>query len=151
MEDPALMTAMGAPWNLAIPAESEKIREYLYIHMWVTFNAGNYVLGELNDSEVKTFAINELFRSKAGREYWVSIRSNVLIHGKGKYFRFSRIIDAAYNEVVSRNIPMNPPIKATAHPNNDALSRGKSKYFVAIGTTLVIGILAGRKFHCRFN
>ena len=151
MEDPALMTAIGAPWNLAIPAESEKIREYLYIHMWVTFNAGNYVLGELNDSQVRTFAIDELFRSKAGREYWLSIRPNVLTHSKGKYSRFSRIIDAAYDEVISRDIPINPPVKATGRTNNDVLPRGKSKYFVTIGTTLIAGILAGRKFHRRFN
>ena len=37
MDDPALMTAIGAPWGLPIPAESARIRDHLYIHMWATF------------------------------------------------------------------------------------------------------------------
>jgi hypothetical protein len=47
MDDPALMTAIGAPWGLPIPAESARIRDHLYIHMWANFWAGNYVVGEL--------------------------------------------------------------------------------------------------------
>lgn len=45
MDEPSLMTAIGAPWGLPIPAESERIREHLYIHMWVSFWAGSYVVG----------------------------------------------------------------------------------------------------------
>jgi hypothetical protein len=151
MEDPTLMTALGAPWNLAIPAESEKIRQYLYIHMWASYWAGNYSLGELTDSEVKFVAINELFRGKAGREYWASIRSNVLTHSKGKYYRFAQIIDAAYNEAISSNIPINTPVKVTGRANDDVSLKRKSKYFLTIGTTLIAGILAGRKFNRRSN
>jgi uncharacterized protein DUF6082 len=70
MEDPALMTAVGAPWDLSIPAESEPIRQYLYIQMWVSFLAGNYVIGETSEPVVRYIAEHEIFRSNAGRMYW---------------------------------------------------------------------------------
>lgn len=145
MEDPALQTAMGAPWNQSIPAESEKIRQHLYIHMWVTFWAGNYALGELSDSAVRTTAINELFRSEAGREYWTSFKQNAL-NSRGKYRRFSQIIDAAYNEAISNNIPINTPVKVTDRVDDDVSPKRKSKYLLAVGTAAIVGILAGRKF-----
>jgi hypothetical protein len=77
MEDPALMTAMGAPWGLPIPAESAKIRAHLYIHMWTTFWAGNYVVGELTGPAARKLVRSELFNSTAGRKYWATIRENV--------------------------------------------------------------------------
>jgi Family of unknown function (DUF6082) len=85
MEDPALMTAMGAPWGLPIPAESAKIREHLYIHMWTTFWAGNYVVGELTGPAARKLVRGELLNSNAGRRYWATIRENVLSTNEGKY------------------------------------------------------------------
>jgi hypothetical protein len=145
MDDPALMTAIGAPWNLAIPAESEKIREYLYIHMWVTYNASNYVLGEISDSEVKRFAINELFKSKAGREYWSYIRPNVTIYKEKGYYRFTHIIDAAYSEVISSNAPTNAPVRSTNHSVGRKSHKNTHRHLLAIGAALAVGIITGRK------
>lgn len=36
MRDPALMTASGAPWGLAILSESVPIRDFLYIQIWIS-------------------------------------------------------------------------------------------------------------------
>jgi len=53
MDDPALMTAVGAPWGYPIPAESTAIRQHLYVQMWVTFLLGNYAIGETSEAQVR--------------------------------------------------------------------------------------------------
>src|ERR1700761_5548771 len=113
MDDPALMTAMGAPWGLPIPAESARIREHLYIHMWATFWAGSYVVGELSTPAARKMARAELLSSKAGREYWAAIRENVLSTNEGKYRRFSQIVDREYHKVIAEDVPTNKPVKRT--------------------------------------
>ena len=40
MADPSLMTAVGAPWGLSIPPDSLRIRQFLYIQMWISFLCG---------------------------------------------------------------------------------------------------------------
>jgi hypothetical protein len=150
MEDPTLMTAMGAPWNLPIPAESDKIREYLYLNMWVSYWAGNYVLGEMTDLEVARTARNELFRSNAGRAYWTAIRINVLAEPKNKYRRFSRIIDSEYEKALSENTPVNDPVKVTSQADNsEPLGEKRFRHSLPIGAALIFGILAGRKLNRR--
>jgi hypothetical protein len=147
MEDPALMTAMGAPWDLPIPAESEIIREHLYIHMWATFWAGNYVVGEITAPAIRKLARNELFNSKAGRRYWTSIRDNVLSTNEGKYRRFAQIVDEEYRQVMTSNTPVADPVKITDRqaksppPNKKVIQQA-----VLIGAMAATGGLAGRKF-----
>lgn len=106
MEDPALMTAMGAPWGLPIPAESDAIREYLYLHMWTAFWAGNYVVGEMTAPAVQKVVRSELFNSAVGRRYWSSIRDNVVSTNEGKYQRFAQIVDDEYRKVLASNAPV---------------------------------------------
>ena len=113
MDDPSLMTAIGAPWGLPIPAESARIRDHLYIHMWATFWAGNYVVGELNASAVRGVARMELFSSRAGRAYWAAVRKRALSTNEGKYLRFARIVDEEYQKVIANNDPMADPVRIT--------------------------------------
>ncbi len=105
MDDPTLMTAMGAPWGLPIPAESARIRDHLYIHMWTNFWAGNYVIGELNAAAVRWMARAELFSSKAGRTYWAAVRERMLGTNDGKYLRFARIVDEEHYSLSLSDIP----------------------------------------------
>jgi hypothetical protein len=74
MEDPDLMTASGAPWGLAIPSESAPIREFLYIQIWISYLLGNYVIDEISEAALRYVIANELFRSRAGRDYWEARR-----------------------------------------------------------------------------
>jgi hypothetical protein len=113
MDDPSLMTAIGAPWGLPIPAESARIRDHLYIHMWATFWAGNYVVGELNAAAVRGVARMELFSSRAGRAYWAAVRKRALSTNEGKYLRFARIVDEEYQKVIANNDRVADPVRIT--------------------------------------
>lgn len=150
MADPTLMTAMGAPWGLPIPAESAKIREHLYIHMWATFWAGNYVVGELTASAARKLIRSELLNSSAGRRYWAAIRENVLSTNEGKYRHFALIVDDEYQEVIANNTPVADPVRVTDHIDNLIPSRKKElKQFTLLGAALVTGVLAWRRFSQR--
>jgi Family of unknown function (DUF6082) len=148
MEDPALMTAQGAPWNLPIPAESAKIREYLYIHMWVSFWAGNFVMGEMTVPAIKGTAKNDLFNSSAGRRYWVAVGQNLLSMSTGRYNTFFRLIDEEYQKIMASNIPVANPVKIT--DRSDAPDPRRTvylKHYMLTGAALVAGMVAGRKLN----
>jgi hypothetical protein len=148
MDDPALMTAIGAPWGLPIPAVSESIRAHLYVHMWATFWAGNYVVGELNAAAVRGVARAELLSSKAGRAYWAAVRERVLSTNEGKYLRFARIVDAEYQKIIASKAPVADPVRTTNYAD-DLTTHRKAQvwHFLMIGAALITGLLAGRKLN----
>jgi hypothetical protein len=150
MDDPALMTAMGAPWGLSIPAESARIRDHLYIHMWATFWAGNYAVGELNDATVREEARLELFSSEAGRAYWAAVREKVLTSNEGKYRRFARLVDEEYQKIMASNAPVALPVRIT-HSASDPPVRHKTGFWhcALVGVALLVGALARRKLSRR--
>jgi Family of unknown function (DUF6082) len=147
MDDPTLMTAIGAPWDLPIPAESASIREHLYIHMWAAFWAGNYVVGEMTEPTVRKMARSELFNSSAGRRYWANMHDNVLNTNEGKYRQFALIVDDEYQRITKDNIPVADPVKITdgidkpASPHKERFEQG-----IILGTVAITSVLAGRKF-----
>jgi len=148
MEDSTFMTASGAPWNLAIPPESASIREYLYVHMWVSFWAGNYVMGEMTVPAIRQTAKNELFNSKAGRTYWTAVGQTLLSTTTGRYNHFTRILDEEYQKVVASNIPTAAPVSTVDNAGNTVPSRKKNLQKSAlIGGVLITGILAARKLN----
>ena len=150
MDDPTLMTAIGAPWGLPIPAESARIRDHLYIHMWATFWAGNYVVGELNAAAVRGVARLELFSSKAGRAYWAAVRERALSTNEGKYLRFARIVDEEYQKVIASDVPVADPVRITNYANDPATHRKSGlRYCALVGAALIIGALAERKLSQR--
>jgi hypothetical protein len=155
MDDPTLMTAIGAPWGLPIPAESARIRDHLYIHMWATFWAGNYVVGELNAAAVRGVARLELFSSKAGRAYWAAVRERALSVNEGKYLRFARIVDEEYQRVIASKIPMADPVRITSYAD-DSITHRKSGLrrpalvgSALVSAALITGAVAGRKLSQR--
>jgi hypothetical protein len=150
MEDPTLMTAIGAPWGLRIPADSVRIREHLYIHMWTSFWAGNFVVGEMTASTVKKMARSELLNSSAGRRYWSNVRDNVLSTNEGKYRQFALIVDREYKNVISNNIPVANPVKITDRTDKSfTLPKEMLKQATFLGVAAITGALAARKFSQR--
>jgi hypothetical protein len=146
MDDPTLMTAIGAPWGLPIPAESARIRDHLYIHMWATFWAGNYVVGELNVAAVRGVARAELLSSEAGRTYWAAVRERALSTNEGRYLRFARIVDEEYQKLIASNVPVADPVRITNYTIDSTTHRKTGfRRFALVGATLVTGVLAGRK------
>jgi hypothetical protein len=150
MDDPTLMTAIGAPWGLPIPAESARIRDYLYIHMWATFWAGNYVVGELNTAAVRGVARAELLSSEAGRTYWAAVRERVLTTNEGRYLRFARIVDEEYQRMIASNVPVNDPIRIINYPSDSATHwKRRLRHFALVCAAAMIGILAGRRIRLK--
>jgi hypothetical protein len=150
MEDPTLMTAIGAPWGLPIPAESTQIRAHLFIHMWASFWAGNYVVGEMTAPALRKVARSELFNSSAGRTYWATIRENVLSTNEGKYRRYAQIVDEEYQEVMASNAPVADPVRITDCIDDSVpLRKRELQQYALIGAALITGVLAGREFNHR--
>jgi hypothetical protein len=145
MDDPSFMTTTGAPWNLPIPAESTEIQEYLYMHMWVSFWAGNYVVGEMTRQAITETARNELFNSNAGRAYWIAIRQNLLDTTRGRYHRFTEIVDGEFRSIIANNIPVADPITITNHSVDAASPQKRIKEPMLVGAALLAGVLAGLK------
>ena len=148
MDDPTFMNATGAPWNLPIPADSTIIREYLYIHMWVSFWAGQYVIGEMSPQAVKSTTRNELFNSQAGRRYWTAVGQRLLDTSAGRYRRFTQLVDEEYRKLANDNSPVAPPVRISngtdqATPIRTIRLRGPG--LVCAG--LITGILAARKLN----
>ena len=53
LDDPLYMAALGAPWDMPIPPEYDQIREFLYIHMWVSFWQTFYVMGMMPEDQLR--------------------------------------------------------------------------------------------------
>lgn len=146
MEDPNLMTAAGAPWGLPIPAESQQIREHLYLHMWTLFWSGSYAVGEMTDAATRMMVANELFNSAAGRRYWANVRDNILNTTAGRYRRFALIVDGEYQKIIARNTPVADPIRVSGEPAEPAPPDPPENHWclTLTGAALAIGLLAGR-------
>jgi hypothetical protein len=70
MESPFYMDAMAVPWGLTVGlADYDSLRRNNFVHMWVSYWEGQYMLGELPDSEIRYSAASELFVSAR----WASI------------------------------------------------------------------------------
>jgi hypothetical protein len=113
LNDPSLMTAGGAPWDLDIPPESTAIRAFLYVRMWVAFLGGNYTIGELSETDVRHIAAHELFRSEAGRNYWAAIGHLQFKNSRGRRKRFFGILEEEYRKVIDSGVPVATPVKVT--------------------------------------
>jgi len=149
MEDPALMTASGAPWGLAIPSASAPIREFLYIQIWISYLYGSYIIGETSESTLRYVFANELFRSQAGRSYWEARSAKQSMSGKNRrHNHFYRLLDDEYKKATSNNVPVSEPVRAT-EPVTQACARQIARRSWAqrwwlLATAAIGGILAGR-------
>jgi Family of unknown function (DUF6082) len=153
LDDPALMTALGAPWGLNLPAESGPIREFLYVQMWVSFWGGNYTIGEMSDSNVRSLGSRELFRSEAGRTYWAAVGHVQMESSTGRRNRFFRILDEEYRKAVSSGVPIIEPVKTSNTSAKSQVSPIASTHRIRqlcmFAVTTIIGVLFGRFWYRR--
>lgn len=148
LQDPSLMTAMGAPWDVDLPSESAAIRDFLYVQLWVSFWGGNYTMGELSESAVRHFAAHELFRGEAGRIYWSAVGHLQITNSKGRLNRFFHILDDEYEKIISAGISAAKPVRPGSGSANSQFTprirdRSLQQAGIIVGATL-IGALAGR-------
>lgn len=152
LEDPSLLAATGAPWGVDIPPDSASLRQFLYVQMWVSYLAGNYVTGQLSKSTARQYAALELFHGRAGRSYWAAVGQRQLANSKGRRNHFFRILDDEYKKAMSSGVSAAGPIQDGAAPVSSAVGPGirlKSLERVcAFGVAAAIGMLAGRLWRC---
>jgi uncharacterized membrane protein len=149
MEDPALMTASGAPWGLAIPSESVSIREFLYIQIWISYLYGSYIIGEISESTLRYVFANELFRSRAGRNYWEArSEKQSMSDGSRRHNHFYRILGEEYQKARSNNAPVSDPVRITEHVAQARARQithlSRAQHVALLATAAIGGTLAGR-------
>jgi uncharacterized membrane protein len=145
LEDPSLMAATGAPWGVDIPLDSNSLREFLYVQMWVSYMAGTYVTGDISASTVRQVAALEIFGGRAGRTYWAAVGQRQLANSKGRYNNFFRLLDEEYKRALSSGAPVARPIAAPV--SSSAAPKTSEKRLERAGVVVlvaVIGVLAGR-------
>jgi hypothetical protein len=136
MNDPLYMTALGAPWGMPIPPEQDKFREYLYIHLWVTFWQTFYVIGMMPESQLRRACERELFHGRPGREYWEHARNTRSLYTKDRRARrFEQILEEEYMNAITSQPDCAPSIIASQAPQG-ILYRDKHRSAKAVGTLL---------------
>jgi hypothetical protein len=152
LEDPSLMTAIGAPYGLPIPPDFASIRQFLYIQMWVSFLAGSYVIGGSSEPGIRHIAATELFRSAAGRSYWEAVRQTQLEISKGRRKQFFRLLDDEYEKALSRSVPIAEPVVRNDCPAPNvkhSMCKEHARQVALIAAAAVMGSLAGGLWHRR--
>lgn len=148
LEDPSLMAATGAPWNTDIPSESDALRKFLYVQMWVSYFAGAYATGETSASTVRQWAAHELYRGAAGRSYWAAVGSRQIVNSKGRYRDFFRLLDDEYRKAVSAGVPVAAPIEMSATSTYLTMTHKfrlkKYDRLAKLIIPVIIGVLLGR-------
>ena len=152
MEDPFYMTIMGAPTMASRQqTDYDSLRRHHFIHLWVSFWEGQYVLREMSDSYLRDLVRRNLFVSRAGRQYWSVSRKIKLEGSEGRHLRFNRIVDEEYNQAIAMGPPMT--ISLINNPGNvipdvsSQRSRVESGILIcaATGGAILAGRLLGRQ------
>jgi hypothetical protein len=74
LEDADLMWASGAPWGTTAAADYRRLRQHIFVHMWLSFWESQFLLKEMSSKSVRG-AARELFNGEAAREYWENARA----------------------------------------------------------------------------
>jgi hypothetical protein len=107
MKDPFYMEVMAAPWGRTVGLNDyDALRRNHFIHMWVSFWEGQYVLGELSEKAVRSTASSELFVSAYGRKYWSLSRIAKLENNTGRRLQFIKIVDEEYGKATESGLPV---------------------------------------------
>jgi len=148
LEDPSLMAAAGAPWDADVASDFESLRQFLFIQMWVSYLAGNYVTGADSETAVRQVAELELFHGRPGRAYWSAVGERQIAGSRGRRNHFFRILDDEYRKAISGNAPVAGPIKNDASlasaASASSIRLNPVRRVCAVVLAAVIGVLIGR-------
>jgi Family of unknown function (DUF6082) len=107
LEDADLMWASGAPWGTAAPTDYGHLRRHIFVHMWLSYWEGQFLLKEMSSRSVRS-AARELFNGEPGREYWENSGNGRLASNEGRRLQFLRIIDEEYRNAIKSSPPVTP-------------------------------------------
>jgi Family of unknown function (DUF6082) len=149
LEDPIYMEALGAPWGMQMATDYDSLRQFNFIHMWVSYWQSRYLLNELPETGLRTTAALELFNSKAGRDYWSANRATRMKISRGRGLQFARILDQEYNKALAKGDPegVSLPRKSDIAAKRSSREMQLVKNGIALGVTagVAMGFLMGRR------
>lgn len=147
MEDPLYMEALGAPWGLNLMLKDyDSLRQYNFVHMWVSYWEGLYMLREMSEQTVRHAAASELFNGAVGRRYWASSRLRRMKLVKGRHLQFAKIIDEEYNKALAGGPPVTASLRSTPSKVTSTVSRKitPAESGIAVCVAAIARILIGR-------
>lgn len=112
MENPIYMEVLGFPRGDS-PQEGDydSLRQYDFVHMWVSYWEGQYALRELPEAQIRFIAANELFNRAVGRRYWAAVRDPRLKLNTGRRLQFSKVLDDEYNKAIASGPPVTTSLR----------------------------------------
>lgn len=143
LDDEDCMWASGAPWGMAIPADYHHLRLHVFVHMWLSFWESQFLIGEM-PAEIARSSARELFRGKAGREYWQTAGQRRLSSDSGRRLEFARIMDGEYRDAI-KSPPVTP--EGTVPRRNKRIEATQPNYPKAVLPYIVAaaaGLLTGQ-------
>jgi hypothetical protein len=150
LEDPIYMEALGAPWGLQMATDYDSLRQYNFIHMWVSFWYSRFALGGMSEMELRAIAPLELFNSTAGRNYWLASRDTRMRIVKGRALRFAKILDDEYYKALAKGEPRGVSVSRNVRRATKWSLRGvkvtEGTVVLCIAAGFAMGRLIGRKF-----
>jgi len=143
LEDEGHMWASGAPWGYAIPADYRRLREHIFVHMWLSFWQSQFVLKEMSAEFVRGSA-KELFYGKAGREYWMAVGHNRLEVSEGRDLEYLQIVDDEYWKALKNGPPVTPEGGSTQRISTPGIiKRDRRRTAASCAVAAAAGALAG--------
>jgi uncharacterized membrane protein len=102
MENPLYMEVLSyPPGDYREKADYDSLRQYDYVHMWVSYWEGLYDLRDMQEDYLRFIAANELFNGIVGRQYWSAVGRSHLEIGRGRRRRFAQILDEEYQKAIA--------------------------------------------------
>jgi Family of unknown function (DUF6082) len=153
LEDADLMWASGAPWGTTAPADYRRLRQHIFVHMWLSFRESQFLLNEMSSGSVRS-AAKEIFNGEAAREYWESFGDWRLTSNEGRRLQFLHIIDEEYREAIKSSPSavsgkaikdQETKSKPARNKHLDALPKGSVSYIAAAAAGLLTGYLIRRQ------
>lgn len=142
LDDPLYMNALGAPWDMPIPPEQDRIREFLYIHMWVSFWQTFYVMGMMPEDQLRRACERELFYGEPGRRYWEYSRETRPLYTKDRRVgEFHRILEEEYRRAVASRPKVTQTVRTNQSP--DAAPKGDMTRAAKIVGNLLMAAATG--------
>lgn len=148
LEDEGHMWASGAPWGAALPADYQRLRQHIFVHMWLSFWESQYLLNEMSVRSVRG-AARELFSGKAAREYWEVVGHRRLEFNKGRDLEFLQIIDEQYKEAIRTGPPVIPQGPSVQHNSQLEIKHDRWRLAASCVVATAVGLLIGHTINNR--
>jgi hypothetical protein len=136
------MAAPGLPWDMPTPPEQDRISQYLYIHLWVSFWQTFYTIGMMPEDQLRRACEPELFRGRPGREYWEYARSTRPLYTKDRRSQhFEQILEEEYGKAIASQPDSVLSIIASQTP--ETVPRPGKSHIVKAAATLLMAAATG--------